>query len=58
MVVFDPAAIGPGNDYTRPSEPPVGIRMVIVNGEIVIENGRASGNRSGAPVRLFNQMAQ
>ncbi|MBS1873281.1 MAG: D-aminoacylase [Acidobacteria bacterium] len=58
VVVFDPAAIGPGNDYTRPSEPPVGIRMVIVNGEIVIENGRASGNRSGAPVRLFNQMAQ
>ncbi len=51
LVVFDAAAIGTRSDYSSPAEPPEGIRMVLVNGEIVVENGRLTGARPGAVLR-------
>jgi N-acyl-D-amino-acid deacylase len=51
LVVFDPATITTKSDYSNPALPPEGIRLVLVNGEIVVENGRLTGARSGVALR-------
>jgi dihydroorotase/N-acyl-D-amino-acid deacylase len=51
LVVFDYAAIGTKSDYASPAEPPQGIRMVLVNGEVIVENGKLTGARSGVALR-------
>ncbi len=55
LVVFDAAAIGTKSDYTSPSTPPEGIRLVMVNGEIVVDHGKLTGNRPGAALRFPKQ---
>jgi N-acyl-D-amino-acid deacylase len=40
LVLFDAAAVGERNDYFDPSIPPVGIDMVWVHGEMVLDHGR------------------
>ena len=39
LVLFDAAAVGERNDYLDPSIPPVGIDMVWVHGELVLDHG-------------------
>jgi N-acyl-D-aspartate/D-glutamate deacylase len=55
LVVFDAATIGTKSNYTSPSTPPEGIRLVIINGEIVCEQGKLTGNRPGAALRFQKQ---
>jgi N-acyl-D-aspartate/D-glutamate deacylase len=51
LVLFDAAAISTRSDYSSPAEAPDGIRMVVVNGQIVVANGKLTGARPGAALR-------
>ncbi len=47
IVLFDPAAVAEGGDYSDPVHPPVGIGTVIQSGHVVVRNGRWLGVRRG-----------
>jgi N-acyl-D-aspartate/D-glutamate deacylase len=47
LVLFDPATIGDRATYQEPSLGPEGIRLVVVNGEVVMRDGVATGRRPG-----------
>ena len=47
VVVFDPETIIDKSTFDDPTRPPEGIRCVIVNGELAVENGRVLGATSG-----------
>ena len=51
LVVFDPDAIVDRATFEDPSLPPKGIRWVIVNGEIAVEEGKITGATSGKVLR-------
>jgi len=51
LVIFDAATIGTKSDYSSPAEEPLGINMVLVNGEIVVEQGQLTGKRPGTVLR-------
>jgi N-acyl-D-amino-acid deacylase len=54
LVLFDPATVADRGTKTEPALPPVGIRYVVVNGEVVLDDGRMTGARPGRPVRRRN----
>jgi N-acyl-D-amino-acid deacylase len=47
VVVFDPAKVQETNSFEHPKSYPVGIPYVVVNGGVVIDNGKHTGLRSG-----------
>jgi N-acyl-D-aspartate/D-glutamate deacylase len=47
ITVFDPDKIIDKATYDNPHQYPEGISYVIVNGEVVVENGKHTGIRSG-----------
>jgi N-acyl-D-amino-acid deacylase len=47
IVIFDPATIKDLATFVKPTQPPAGINFVIVNGEIVIEDGAQTFARPG-----------
>jgi N-acyl-D-amino-acid deacylase len=51
VVVFDPATIQDRGTKTNPSEPPLGIQYVIVNGQVVLDNGAMTTARPGRALR-------
>lgn len=51
LVLFDPRAIGDRATTEEPQLLSEGIAKVWVNGQLVFENGRATGNRPGRPIR-------
>jgi N-acyl-D-amino-acid deacylase len=51
LVVFDPATIEDRGTKTDPTQAPVGIRHVIVNGQVVLDNGVITAARPGRAVR-------
>ena len=51
VVIFDPATILDRATYEEPNQGPVGIRYVLVNGEIAAENGKVTGATSGKVLR-------
>lgn len=51
LVVFDPAKIRDTATYADPHQYPEGVRYVIVNGEIAVDNGQITGSRSGKILR-------
>jgi N-acyl-D-aspartate/D-glutamate deacylase len=51
LVVFDPATVIDKSTFEDPSRAPEGIRWVIVNGEIAVEDGRTTGATSGKVLR-------
>jgi len=53
IVVFDPKTIVDRGTPAEPSLAPVGMRHVIVNGEIVLRDGRQTEARPGRPLRRF-----
>ncbi len=53
LVLFDPEAVEDRSTYEAPHEPSVGIKKVWVNGQIVFDGGRTTGNRPGKPVSHF-----
>ncbi len=51
LVLFDPATVADRATFTDPFEYPVGIPTVIVNGRVVLDNGRHTGARPGVVIR-------
>jgi N-acyl-D-amino-acid deacylase len=51
LVIFDPATVGDRATFTDPFQYSVGINTVIVNGRIVLDNGRHTGERPGVVIR-------
>lgn len=47
VVVFDAATVKDGSTFTDPHQYPVGVAMVLVNGQVAVENGVATGVRAG-----------
>lgn len=54
LVVFDPATIGDRGTKTDPALAPVGVSYVIVNGGVVLDDGRMSDARPGRALRRQN----
>lgn len=50
LVLFDPETIGDRADYTHPLEKNRGLRMVLVNGQIAVEDNLATGILAGRQV--------
>lgn len=47
VTVFDPATVIDRATYESPALPPAGIRFVLVNGRVALEDGTATGARGG-----------
>ena len=51
IVLFDPERITDTGDWLNPAQPPAGIHCVLVNGQVVYENGVGTAARPGRVVR-------
>jgi N-acyl-D-aspartate/D-glutamate deacylase len=51
IVLFDPATYRPKATYTAPREYAEGVRTLIVNGVLAIEDGKVTGNGGGRALR-------
>jgi N-acyl-D-amino-acid deacylase len=51
IVVFDAATIADRGTMTNPSLAPVGVRYVVVNGGLVLDDGKVTGARPGRGLR-------
>lgn len=56
VTVFDPKTIRDVATYEAPNEPSVGVRYVLVNGQIALADGKPTGIQSGQIVRLSTHM--
>ena len=52
IVILDPEKIRDKATFTNPHQYSEGIQYLIVNGEIVIENGNYNGKRVGKALRM------
>ena len=50
VIAFDPQAFAPRADYANPFLFATGMRTVVVNGQVVIENGVPTGVAAGRPL--------
>ncbi len=50
LVVFDPAAVRDTPSFEKPLQYPEGIPTVLVNGKLVLENGKRTRERPGRPL--------
>ncbi|CAB49065.1 N-acyl-D-amino-acid deacylase family protein [Pyrococcus abyssi] len=51
LVIFDPHRVKDRATYTNPRLPPDGIKYVIVNGVLSVENGELTGDAGGVVIR-------
>ncbi len=51
LVLFDPASVADRADFGSAQAQAVGVRSVWVNGQVVFENGKATGVYAGRPLR-------
>ena len=51
LTLFDPAAVIDRATFEAPAQPAAGIKMVMVNGEAVLEAGKPTGARPGRALR-------
>jgi N-acyl-D-amino-acid deacylase len=51
LVLFDPDTIADQATYTEPHQYPVGIKVVVVNGQVTVENGQQYSTRAGVCLR-------
>jgi N-acyl-D-aspartate/D-glutamate deacylase len=51
IVLFDASTIADRGTMTNPSLAPVGVKYVMVNGSLVLEDGRVTGARPGLGLR-------
>ena len=51
VVLFDPAKVGETNSFEHPKSYAAGIPYVLVNGMVVIDNGKHTGARPGKAIR-------
>jgi N-acyl-D-aspartate/D-glutamate deacylase len=52
IVVFDSDEISDRATYEHPHQYSVGIRFLVINGEVVIEDGSYNGKLAGMPIRM------
>lgn len=52
LVLFDPETIRDSATFAVPEQPATGIRMVLVNGRIAVDEGAPTGERAGRTIRL------
>lgn len=57
VVIFDPATIADRGTKSNAAQSPVGIHYVVVNGQVVFEDGRMTGARPGRGIRRHNWKA-
>lgn len=50
VIAFDPKAFGPRADYAHPTLMSRGMRTVIVNGQVALEDGAVTGAAAGRPL--------
>ncbi|HXX32785.1 MAG TPA: D-aminoacylase [Myxococcaceae bacterium] len=50
LVVFDPATVSGTATYAHPKQYPVGIELVVVNGQVVLQDGIRTDARPGRPL--------
>jgi N-acyl-D-amino-acid deacylase len=50
LVIFDPATVADRATFTDPFQYPVGIETVVVNGRVVLDHGRHTGERPGVVI--------
>ena len=55
IVIFDPAKVQDKADFANPHQYAEGVRDVIVNGQLVIANGRLTAARPGRVLRLTDR---
>lgn len=58
LVLFDPGQVSERATYEKPHLTSAGIDKVWVNGELVIDGGRATGKRPGLPIRRSSAVAR
>ena len=51
VTVFDPAAVADRATFEDPHEPAIGIRYVMVNGQLTLDDGHLTGSRPGRALR-------
>jgi N-acyl-D-amino-acid deacylase len=51
LVIFDPATVKDQGTFTKPAQPATGIKLVMVNGGVVWQDGRQSGAFPGRVLR-------
>lgn len=51
LALFDPERFLDGATYADPKRHPAGLNTVVINGEIVVEEGKSSGVRPGKVIR-------
>jgi N-acyl-D-amino-acid deacylase len=51
VVVFDPEKIASRATYSDPKQYPVGVKWVLVNGALTVEDGTHTGARAGMVLR-------
>jgi N-acyl-D-aspartate/D-glutamate deacylase len=51
VIVFDPATVTDRSTYEKPEELAVGMKFVIVNGKVAVENGTYNGALAGRALR-------
>lgn len=54
LVVFDPATVAGPASYDAPTLDPVGIRHVVVSGQVALRDSNPTGNRAGRALRRSN----
>jgi len=55
IVIFDAETIEDKANFTQPTDLSAGIGWVIVNGKIVFENGKCTGQRPGRVLKLHSE---
>lgn len=51
VIAFDPATVADQSTYEHPDELAVGMKYVIVNGKLTVEDGKYNGALAGRPLR-------
>jgi N-acyl-D-aspartate/D-glutamate deacylase len=51
VTVFDPATVADRATFEDPHQPSVGIRYVMVNGRLTMDDGHLTGERPGRALR-------
>ena len=51
VIAFDPATVADQSTYEKPNELAIGMKYVIVNGKMAVEDGKYNGVLAGRPLR-------
>ena len=51
VIVFDEKTISDKSTYEQPEIPAVGMKYIVVNGKVAVDDGKFNGTLAGRPVR-------